>query len=63
MFLLTGINFITPSVCVSPYIFTVGIDGFNEPEIVIEPDNNVVPNSVLSPICVEEPVINTEPVN
>jgi len=56
-------NFITPSVCVSPYILTVGIDGFNEPEIVIEPDRSVVPINVLLPICLEEPVINTEPVN
>ncbi len=62
MFLLTGMNFITPSVCVSPYILTVGVDGFNEPEIVIEPDRSVVPNNVLLPICVVDPLIDNEPV-
>ena len=43
-------NLITPSVCVSPYILTVGVVGSKEPEIVIDPDNNVVPSSVLLPI-------------
>ena len=57
IFLFTGMNLITPSVCVSPYIFTVGTEGFNEPDMVREPDNNVVPNKVLLPICVDEPVI------
>ncbi len=48
---------------VSPYICTLGVDGFSDPEMIILPDNEVFPIKVLLPVWVVEPVIFKLPVN
>ena len=63
MFLDTGSNLITPSVCKSPYILTDGVDGLIDPEIVIEPVNKVVPINVFDPEVIKLPVTIWSPIN
>ena len=62
MFVDTGLKRMYPLWVVSPYILTVGVDVPSDPEMIILPDNVVLPFKVLFPIWVVEPDTSNEPV-
>ena len=63
MFVDMGSNLITPSCWVLPKIRMDGVAVSVETEIIIEPDNVVLPSRLLFPICVVEPDTFKEPVS